>query len=339
MILNKALIINEADLDTIAGIEWIRSEGNRYISYSKKFNVAVIPVYGLLTKRSEFFSDYYGTTSYEEIRNAITEALNDDAIKSILLEIDTPGGEVSGLFDLVDFIIESRSKKPIFAIADDNAFSAGYAIASACEKVFVTRTSGVGSIGVIATHVDISESDKKNGIKYTTIFSGNKKNNLSPHAPLSGEAIIDIQSEVDRLYNMFIAYVSRNRKMSSEAVINTQASTYFGENAVSVGLADTVTSFVDCIVLIGGIGMNQEDNNDERANYKAEVLEISKLCKLSRREDKLAEFIDLGLSVDEVKEKLLASMSQQEEIQSAVYHKHSEEAENPVIAIARSRIN
>ncbi len=81
-----------------------------------------------------------------------------------MLDIDSPGGEVSGLFDLVDFIFNSRNKKPIFSVANDYACSAAYAIASATEKIFVTRTSCVGSIGVIATHLDVSEADKKDGM-------------------------------------------------------------------------------------------------------------------------------------------------------------------------------
>ncbi len=142
--------------------------------------VAIIPIHGLLTKRRELFSSIFGTTSYEEIFEAISSALTDEKVEKILLDIDSPGGEVGGLFDLVDFIYNARIQKPIYAFANDHAFSAAYAIASTASKIFVNRVSGVGSIGVIATHVDVSEADKKEGIRYTTIFAGEKKNDLSP---------------------------------------------------------------------------------------------------------------------------------------------------------------
>jgi signal peptide peptidase SppA len=177
--------------------------------YRNREGISIIPIQGLLTRQSG--SDFFGTTSYEEIHELISNAIEDSAVNSILLDIDSPGGEVSGLFDLVDFIYESREVKPIYAIANDHAFSAAYAIASAASKIFVNRTSGVGSIGVIATHADISEYDKKEGIKYTTIFAGNKKNDLSPHEPISDDTVSDLQKEVDRLYKMFVATVARNR--------------------------------------------------------------------------------------------------------------------------------
>jgi signal peptide peptidase SppA len=261
----------------------------------------------------------------------IAMALADSKVRKILLDIDSPGGEVSGLFDLVDFIYESRETKPIYAIANDHAFSAAYAIASATSKIFVNRTSGVGSIGVIATHIDISELDKKEGIKYTTIFAGDRKNDLSPHEPLSSEAIADLQKEVDRLYGMFVAIVARNRGISTAQIRATQAALYYGLDSVSLGLADEVENFNKCLSIIGGNQMTEDIDL-----YKAEVLEISKLCKLAHAENKLAEFIEQNLSPEQVKEKLLACANTQEEIRSTIYQKEVQ-AESPVIAAAKAR--
>jgi signal peptide peptidase SppA len=262
----------------------------------------------------------------------ISLALDDSKVNSILLDIDSPGGEVSGLFDLVDFISESRNEKPIYAIANDYAFSAAYAIASAASKIFVNRTSGVGSIGVIATHVDVSEFDKKEGIKYTTIFAGDRKNDLSPHEPISGDALSDLQKEVDRLYGMFVATVARNRNITTTQIRATQAALYYGTDALSLGLADEVANFNKCLSTITGGNQMTEDID----LYKAEVLEISKLCKLSHAENKLAEFIEQNLSLEQVKEKLLACANTQEEIRSTVYHKEMQ-TESPVIAAAKAR--
>jgi len=149
--------------------------------------IKVIPIHGILTKNSEAFDDVLGMTSYEKIREEIEKALVDEKVETILLDIDSPGGEVNGLFDLADFIYEARKseKKKIVAIANGDAYSVAYAIASSAEKVYVSRTSGIGSIGVIASHIDQSGFDEKQGIKYTTVFVGNRKNDLNPHEPIT----------------------------------------------------------------------------------------------------------------------------------------------------------
>jgi signal peptide peptidase SppA len=326
--MNKPLMIAPQSLEMISSTEWFESEGKQISAIYD--NIGIIPIHGLLTKNTNFMNSFFEMTSYEDIKDAIDANLNDAEVKAILLDIDSPGGEVGGLFDLVDFIYESREVKPIYAIANDQAFSAAYAIASAASKIFVNRTSGVGSIGVIATHVDISEMDKKEGIKYTTIFAGDKKNDLSPHEPLSNNAMADLQKEVDRLYGMFIATVARNRNISTVQVKATQAALYFGAEAISLGLADEMGDFRKCLQIIGG------KMTEDIENYKAEVLEISKLCKLAHAENKLAEFIEEGLNPDQVKEKLLACANTRDEIRSTVYHQETEQ-ESPVVAAAKAR--
>jgi signal peptide peptidase SppA len=324
-------------LEALANANWFESD-EKLVAATYN-GVTVIPIHGLLTKRSELFDSFFGTTSYEEIHELVSLALDDPKINSILLDIDSPGGEVGGLFDLVDFIGESKNEKPIYAIANDHAFSAAYAIASAASKIFVNRTSGIGSIGVTATHIDISEFDKKEGIKYTTIFAGDKKNDLSPHEPISDDAISDLQKEVDRLYKMFIEIISKNRNISSAQVKATQAAMYFGADALSLGLADEVANFNKCLSIIGGNQMTEdiEPKVSGADTYKAEVLEISKLCKLAHAENKLAEFIEQNLTPDQVKEKLLTCANTQDEIRSTVYQKETQ-AESPVITAAKSRL-
>ncbi len=173
--------------------------------------------------------------------------LEDKSIETILLDIDSPGGEVNGVFDLADFIYSARGKKRIIAIANDDAYSAAYAIASSAEKIFLTRTSGIGSIGVIASHIDQSRFDEKQGIKYTTIFAGSRKNDLNPHESMTSESLGSLQKEVDRLYEMFLQLIARNRGLSIEKIRSTEAGLYFGEKAVEIGLADGVTTFFEFI--------------------------------------------------------------------------------------------
>ena len=329
---NRPLLVASEYLEPTLNFDWVPKGTFEFPEYSIDNGVAVIPIYGLLTKRSERF---FYTTNYDDIHLLFSKALYDEKVESILLDIDSPGGEVGGLFDLVDHIYEARDKKPIYAYANDSAFSAAYAIASACSRVFVNRTSGVGSIGVIATHTDISEAEKKLGVKYTTIFAGEEKNDLTPHEPLSKNAKDKLQREVNRLYEMFFSTVARNRNLDIEKIRETQAATYYGENAIEVGLADEITCNPWEEIMKKEKKM-EEKNEEEIERYRAEILEISKLCKLAHAEGRLAEFIEQKFTADQVKEALLASMNAKEEISSHVYHKEMQK-ENPVIAAAKQR--
>lgn len=208
--------------------------------------IAVIPVQGTLVKRGGWLAAYSGMTGYDSISDQFRDAIADTNIRGILLDVDSPGGECSGLFDLADEIFAARGTKPIWAIADDDAFSAAYAIASAADRIYVTRTGGVGSIGVIALHCDQSGFDKDLGVKYTAIYAGEHKNDGSPHAPLSSEAKSRMQSEVDRIYQMFTSTVARNRKIAEQKVINTQAGLYFADQGVQL-LADKVGTYEDVL--------------------------------------------------------------------------------------------
>jgi len=108
--------------------------------------------------------------------------------------------------------------KPIYAVANDMALSAAYAIASAAQRVYVTRTGTVGSVGVYALHVEQSGFDKQTGIKYNYIHHGAKKVDANPHEPLSEGAEADIQAEVNRQGSIFVETVARNRRCSSAKV-------------------------------------------------------------------------------------------------------------------------
>lgn len=212
--------------------------------------IAIIPVHGPLSKRSGIFDAFFGFTSYELLSDLLSQAIDDSEVNAILLDIDSPGGEVAGLFDIADEIFAARDKKPIWAVANEEAFSAAYAIASSATKIFVSRTGGIGSIGVIASHVDQSSFDEKMGVKVTTIFAGGRKNDLNPHEPLTTGAAKVLQDEVNRLYEMFIQLVSRNRKITIANVRNTEAGLFFGSDGISMGLADDILTLPQTLELM-----------------------------------------------------------------------------------------
>ena len=205
--------------------------------------LAVIDISGSLVNRSSWLDAPSGLTSYANIREEFDLAMASPAIRGVLMRIDSNGGECAGCFDLADAIFAMRGAKPIWAVVDDAAFSAAYMLASAADKVFVSRTGGVGSIGVVATHVDASGWDEKAGLKYTMLTAGAHKKDFNAHEPLSEGARSELQAEIDRLYRLFVETVARNRGMPAEAVRATEARLYFGEGAVAAGLADAVFPF------------------------------------------------------------------------------------------------
>lgn len=262
---NRPLMITEPKLDTIqhifsrkrgveligvsgVTIEAVRVEDKQRLrtgtGYMVDNGIATIGIYGPLMHRvlaGEFPSG--GPTTYGDIRAAFDLAMVDDDVTTIVLDIDSPGGEVSGAFDLADHIYQTRGKKPITAIANESAFSAAYLLASAADRIVLPRTAGVGSIGVIATHADFSRAEDAAGINITHVYAGDKKANFSPHQPLSEGALSDLQAMVDESYQLFVETVARNRSMRVEDVIATQAGIYEGEKALKAHLADEVSAF------------------------------------------------------------------------------------------------
>ncbi len=185
-----------------------------------------------------------GASEYGGVADAIGAAADDPAVRGIVLEVDSPGGEIGGLFDTVDAIgaIRRRSAKPMVAVASEAALSAAYAIASVAERIYVSRTGEVGSVGVVAAHLDESGADAMAGLKWTLIHAGARKTDGNPHEPLSPRATADIQADVDHLYDELVALVAANRGLNPDAVRATDAAIYRGEKAVAAGLADGIGS-------------------------------------------------------------------------------------------------
>jgi len=297
--------------------------------------IAVIPIYGSLLKRAMPVEAASGLLAYDDIAAMLDIALADPAVSAIVLDIDSPGGEVGGCFELAARIRQMAAVKPIWAVANDSAFSAAYALACACERVFVTQTGGVGSVGVIAVHVDQSAADAQAGMHYTPIYAGARKNDYSPHAPLDDMARAALQAEVDRLYDIFVGHVAAMRGLSAQAVRATQAALFFGPQAVAAGLADAVAELPQVLQQLTGflssqgrlrgaaqaralahrassleLAMQQDEQPDPIAEAVAaerqRAVAIFDLCALAGTPDLAAGLIAGGKSLSDVSAALLA---------------------------------
>jgi signal peptide peptidase SppA len=252
--------------------------------------IAVIPIHGSLVKRSLGMEAASGLTSYGEIAAMLDAALADPLVSGILLDIDSPGGEASGSFELARRVREVAVQKPIWAVANDAAYSAAYAIAASAQRLFVTETGGVGSIGVIALHVDQSVKDAKDGYHFTAITAGAHKNDYSPHEPLSDAAKTELQGEVDRLYAIFTEHVAAMRGLDLEAVRATEAGLFFGSNAVAQGLADGVQTLDGTLVEFHRfINARNHSPSQVRGVIRAEAAPLKK--EMTMNEDKVLETI------------------------------------------------
>ncbi|WP_225031805.1 S49 family peptidase [Paraburkholderia sp. XV] len=216
------------------------SEEAQYKPYDVAQGVARIPIEGTLVHKLGMLEPYSGMTGYDGIRALLSMALGDPDVRAIMLDIDSPGGEVSGCFDLVDAIYEARGRKPIWAVLTESAYSAAYAIASAADRIIVPRTGGTGSVGVICMHVDMSQALSKAGIDVTLIHYGAKKADGNEFNPLSKEALARFQSDVDKMGEIFVKTVARNRDLKTAVVRDTEAGTFLGAAGVEIGFADAV---------------------------------------------------------------------------------------------------
>lgn len=235
--------------------------------YTVTNGVLQIPVSGVLLNR---FSFQFGrwATGYQYIERAFNRGMADQNVKAIAFVVDSPGGEVAGNFELVEKIVARRGEKPMKAFANDHAYSAAYSISTAADEIVMTRSGGVGSVGVVVAHVEYSDMLKEAGIRVTFIFAGKHKVEGNPYEKLSEGAKGRIQARVDRIYGEFVALVAENRDMDEEAVRETEALTYDASEAVEVGFADRVGAFEEEMAALSG---EADDTENELMTTKNEA--------------------------------------------------------------------
>jgi HK97 family phage prohead protease len=223
----------------------VREADKRDIYSVTDSGIAVIDIAGALVNRQlQGVQAMSGLTSYEEIAAEVTKAATDSAVRGIMMRINSGGGEVAGITTLANLIRETSKIKPVWASVDDQAFSAAYWIASAANRIYVTDTSGVGSVGVIAKHVDKTKLNENVGLKITTVRAGAKKASMSdPDTPLSAEALADLEARVEEVRGMFVETVASNRGLSKKAVLSTEAGLLWGKDGIDAGFADKMGSF------------------------------------------------------------------------------------------------
>ena len=214
--------------------------------YKVRDGILHVPVRGVLLNNFPFaLGDW--ATGYEYIWEAVKRGLADSNVRGIALVIDSGGGMVAGNFDLNDRIYGARGTKPIRAFAAEHAYSAAYSIASTADSITVARTGGVGSIGVVVVHMEMSRRLDEMGVTTTIIRSKPSKMEGNAYEALSEDARARIQANVDELHSEFVSLVARNRGMSVEEVDATNALTFTPKQAIENGLADEIGALDDAL--------------------------------------------------------------------------------------------
>jgi capsid assembly protease len=217
--------------------------------------VAVLPVYGVINHRMNMMSDMSGGTSIEKLTAQFREALADPAVASIVLDVDSPGGSVTGVQELADEIYAARAQKQIAAQVNPQAASAAYWLASAASEIVSIPSGEAGSIGIFVPHTDYSKALEEAGVKKTLISAGKYKVEGNPFEPLTEEARAYLQSRVDQYYGPFVSAVARGRGVPVANVREGfgQGRMAGAQDALAMGMIDRVATLDQTVErLLGG---------------------------------------------------------------------------------------
>lgn len=220
---------------------------------SRSGSVALVPLYGVMTQRSDLFTEVSGLASTEAVGRQIDEAAADPAVEVVVIDIDSPGGQVYGTAELAAKVAAAASRKKVIAVANSLAASGAYYVAAQASEVIVTPSGQVGSIGVFRMHVDQSEALKQAGRVVTLVSAGERKTAAYPGLPLGPLGLAEIQNEIDDYYDQFVRAVARGRNATLTKVREGfgRGGMVRAEGAVREGMADRVATLGDVLARYG----------------------------------------------------------------------------------------
>lgn len=214
--------------------------------------VAVIPITGPIFRHANLFTEISGATSTGTLATDIQTALDNPYVRGIVLDINSPGGDATGINELANLIASARGHKRIVAYGGGTIASAAYWLASAASEIVVDDTALLGSIGVVMSYLDTSERDAKTGVRRVEIVSSQSPDKRLDANSDAGRS--KVQSIVDALGEVFVSAVARNRNITAETVLADfgQGGVRVGADAVAHGMADRIGSLEAVIAELAG---------------------------------------------------------------------------------------
>ncbi|PPQ42159.1 S49 family peptidase [Rhodopseudomonas palustris] len=204
--------------------------------------VAIIPIEGSLVQKGGWIGSASGETSYEGLQTQIARAKRYATVRGAVVEIDSFGGMVNGVFEAAAALADLSRAKPTIAILTDYAYSAAYLLASQCRQIVAPQFGGAGSIGAVMLHADYSGALEQEGIKVTLIKSGEHKVDGNPYEPLPSEQKARWKAQVDAVRDQFAEVVGKGRgkRMTKAQALKTEAQAFTADEALALGLIDAV---------------------------------------------------------------------------------------------------
>ena len=204
--------------------------------------VAIIPVSGVITGRMDFLTYILGGTALDILAKDFRTALENNDVRAIVLDFDSPGGIAVGPAEMADMIFNARGNKPIISYVGRNCCSAAYWLASAADKIVAHPAALLGSIGVV-TAVPVQEQPDESGTKCYEIVSSNAK--AKRPDPRTEDGIKTIKAELDALEAQFIGSIAKFRNISEEKIRNDfgKGAAMIGHEALQRSMADELGSF------------------------------------------------------------------------------------------------
>ena len=211
--------------------------------YKVSNGVGVIPIQGGLVNADVPISlcQMFGITTYANLQHAFYLAADDEEVERVVLEINSPGGAVSGIEPTLEALQFLKSKKPVATFIDSCA-SAAYWLGSAGQKIVLSKLGVVGSIGVIFQMLNKAEQLKKDGVEPFVVRSVEKKARVNPHEVITEDVRLEVQQHVNYIHKQFVHQVATNRRLTFEFVQSEMADgrTFFGKEAIDRRFVDSI---------------------------------------------------------------------------------------------------
>ena len=233
---------------------------------------AVIPVKGVIGKNLSELESLCGCCDIQDIEEMLEECERDTSIKTIILDIDSPGGTSVGVPELANRI--KACTKEVISFTGNECCSAAYWLGSQASKFYATPSSSVGSIGVYIAFPDCSEAYKMEGVKMDVIKSGMYKGAGIPGTSLDENQRKMLQQEVEDTHIDFKDAVKAVRSFVEDASMEGQQ--FSGKRAADAGLVTSLTNGFDEMMKELDVAVSAQMESDEENDERAESAEGEK---------------------------------------------------------------
>jgi len=215
--------------------------------------VAIIPLYGVIAPRMNMLSEMSGGTTFEALTGHLHAALANDAVKTIVFDVDSPGGNVAGAREFAGEVLKARAQKPVIAVAQYLMASAAYWPMACATQIVASPSAMIGAIGIYHIHDDISEALAKAGIKREVLSAGKFKAEGADGGALSEEARDHRKGLIASAYASFVADVAKGRNVNASAVKGGygEGRTVNAETALELGMIDRIGTLAETLARVG----------------------------------------------------------------------------------------